>query len=124
MGRPQDTVDIPYKSVSVTEADREQALAERPPESKKAVRDEIPSTKPAFDHFFVDDQGRYWFGRPTSDSDTTAWWMAMPDEQRVHTETLPSKTEILAVKDGQAYGQTTTETGVPTLVRFQIQTAE
>jgi hypothetical protein len=123
-GHPRDTVDIPYTSVSITEADREQALAERPPETKKAVRDEIPSTKPAFDHFLVDDQGRYWFGRPTSNPDSTAWWVTQPDKQRVLTDTLTSDVEILNVQDGHAYGRTTTETGAPALVRYRIQTSE
>lgn len=119
-GRPQDTVDIPYEPVPVTEADRKQALSGRSAESKAAVQNEIPSTKPAFNHFLVDDKNRYWFGRPTANPDSTAWWMAQPGEQRVGTTTLPSEVQIMTVRNGRAYGRATTESGAPALVRYDV----
>lgn len=119
-GRHRRTTDIPFEPVPVTESDREETLDGRPPESVAAVENKIPETKPAFDHFLVDDEGRYWFGRPTSTPDSTAWWVATPEDKRVVTTTLPSEVEILTVKDGRTYGRTTTETGAPTVVRYRV----
>jgi hypothetical protein len=50
--------------------------------------------------------------------------MAMPQEKQVRTSTLPSEVDILAVKDGNAYGRTTTEAGAPALVRHHVQSSE
>ncbi len=93
-GTLRRTVDIPFDPVPVTEADREQALVDHSKEGKAAVKSEIPSTKPAFTDFLVDDKGRYWFGRPTATPDSTDWWVAWPEEHRVVTTTLPSDVEL------------------------------
>jgi len=90
-------------------------------ESKAAVQNKISSTKPAFTNFLVDDEGRYWFGRPTALPDSTTWWIVRPDDNQVRTETLPSETKILTVKEGKAYGRTTTEMGAPALVRYRVR---
>ena len=123
-GSLRDSVDVPFEPVPVTEADRKRALSGRSTEGKAAVKSEIPATKPAFIHFLVDDEGRYWFGRPTAHPDSTDWWIALPDEKRVVTETLPAEVELLTVKNGRAYGRTTTEMGAPALVRYQIRTSK
>jgi hypothetical protein len=120
-GRLRDTVDLPFEPVPVTEADREAALSGKPAEYKAAVEDEIPATKPAFKHFLVDEKGRYWFGRPTAHRDSLTWWIARPDETRVMTESLPAEVDLLTVKNGQAYGRSTTEAGAPALVRYRIE---
>jgi hypothetical protein len=107
--------------VPVTEADRERELSGRSKESKAAVEEKIPATKPAFEHFLVDDAERYWFGRPTANPDSTNWWVAWPDEKRVVTTTLPSDVRLHAVANGRAYGQTTTDNGAPALVRYRLR---
>lgn len=120
-GKLHRTIDIPFESVPVTEADRERELSGQSAESRAAVEDKIPSTKPAFDDFLVDDEGRYWFGRPTADPDSTDWWVAWPEEKRVVTAMLPSEVDLEVVKDGRAYGETTTDAGAPVLVRYRVQ---
>lgn len=120
-GELRRITDIPFEPVPVTEADREQKLPDRSNELVAAVADKIPSTKPAFEQFLVDDAGRYWFGRPTANPDSTAWWVADPDEKRVVTATLPSEVELEVVKNGSAYGKTTTNDGAPALVRYRIR---
>lgn len=114
------TTDIPFEPVPVMETDREHALASYSKEGRAAVRSEIPPTKPAFTQFLVDDKGRYWFGRPTADPDSTDWWVAWPDEQRVATATLPSEVHLHEVTNGRAYGRTTTENGAPVIVRYRV----
>jgi hypothetical protein len=123
-GTLRHTVDIPFEPVPVTEADRERELSGRSKESKAAVEDKIPATKPAFEHFLVDDVERYWFGRPTANPDSTDWWVAWPDEQRVGTTTLPSEVQLLEVTNGRAYGQTTTENGASALVRYRVRVTQ
>lgn len=119
-GRAVDTAEVPFDPVPVTDADIERVLADRD-RTRDLVRHRIPSTKPAFEHFLVDDKGRYWFGRPTADPDSTDWWVAWPEEQRVVTTTLPGDVQLHEVTNGQAYGQTTTDDGAPALVRYRVR---
>ncbi|MFB6230741.1 MAG: 6-bladed beta-propeller [Salinibacter sp.] len=119
-GRAVDTVEVPFDPVPVTDADIERALEDRD-RTRDLVRNRIPSTKPAFEEFLVDDQGRYWFGRPTANPDSTAWWVAWPDEKRVATTRLSDEVDIEAVRGGYAYGETSTEKGAPALVRYRIR---
>jgi hypothetical protein len=119
-GELRHTVNIPFDPIPVTEADRERALDGRSQENRAAVRPKIPATKPAFEQFLVDDQGRYWFGRPTTDPNRTSWWVADPDRKQVMTTTLPSVVQLEVVQDGHAYGKTKTDKGAPALVRYRI----
>jgi hypothetical protein len=120
-GRAERTVRVPVESVPpVTDEEIEEALEDRT-RGREQVRNEIPASKPAFTQFLVDDDGRYWFGRPTAHSDSTAWWVATPDEKRVATETLASEVKLEEVTNDRAYGQTTMEDGAPAVVRYRIR---
>ena len=119
-GQRHRTVAVPFDPVPVSVEERKSALDNRSKEERAALREHMPETKPAFNRFLVDDEGRYWFGRPTANPDSTAWWVAAPDEKQVVTNTLPSSVRILTVQDGHAYGRATTETGAPVLVRYTI----
>lgn len=123
-GAVHSTVEIPFEYVPVTEEEREEALGDRSAEDRTLVEEKMPSTKPAFEYFLVDDAGRYWFGRPTATSDSTDWWVADPDEKQVVTKTLPSNVQLKVVTDGHAYGQTTTDNGAPAVVRYRVRTDE
>ncbi|MFB6230740.1 MAG: hypothetical protein ABEL04_06240 [Salinibacter sp.] len=121
-GQPERTVRVPFESVPpVTDDEIAEALDGRT-RGREQVRKKIPDSKPAFTQFLVDDEGRYWFGRPTATPDSTAWWVAWPEEQRVATTTLPSEVQLTVVKNGQAYGQMTTENGAPAVVRYRVRT--
>lgn len=121
-GEQQRVVEIPFDPVPVSPEEGKAALSDRSKDERAALKEHIPDTKPAFDRFLVDDEGRYWFGRPTPNPDSTAWWVAQPGEQQVETTTLPADVQIMAVRNGRAYGRTTTETGAPALVRYRIDT--
>jgi len=123
-GSPAAPTRLPFESVSISDEERKERLDQFPDEHRSQIRDAVPATKPAFDHFLVDDEARYWFGRPTANSDSTAWWIVMPNKKAVVTETLSSDVAILTVKNGRAYGRTTTEMGAPALVRYQIHSSE
>ena len=118
-GEHRREVSIPFEPVTVTDADKDRVLKNYSDEHPMP-RDKIPATKPAFTDLLVDDQGRYWFGRPTATPDSTDWWVAWPDKQRVVTTTLPSEVRLHEVVNGRVYGQTTTENGAPALVRYRI----
>lgn len=121
-GTLRGVVEIPFERVPITESDRERVFSSRnyPAEAEAYVREHMPSTKPVFQHFLVDDEGRYWFGRPTANPDSMAWMVAWPDEKMVATDTLSSEVEILTVRNGYAYGKMATETGAPVVVRYRI----
>lgn len=112
---------LPFEAAPVTEEEREQALDDIQSGLRSALRDRLPSTKPAFNDFFVDDEGRYWLERPTAQSDSTDWWMAWPEEQRVATTRLSRGVDIEAVRGDYAYGETSTEKGAPALVRYRVR---
>ncbi len=122
-GERQDRIEIPFDPVPISPDEQRTALGDRSEEERAALREHMPDTKPAFDHFLVDDEGRYWFGRPTSTPDSTAWWVARPGEHLVRTATLPSETQIMTVRDDKAYGRTTTDTGAPVLIQYTINFA-
>lgn len=119
-GTRRQRVGIPFKPVPVSSEERQTALRDLSKERRTVVRDHMPDTKPAFRHFLIDDEGRYWFGRPTADPDSTAWWVAHPEQKQVATTTLPSTIRLMTVKDGAAYGRATTTSGAPALVRYRI----
>jgi hypothetical protein len=119
-GERQRVVEIPFDPVPVSTEEQKAALSDRPEEDRAALREHMPDTKPAFDRFRTDDEGRYWFRRPTATPDSMVWWVATPDEKQVVTKTLPSEVEIMTVKDGRAYGRTTTKSGAPALVQYEV----
>jgi len=112
---------MPFEAVPLTDEEREETLNDIRSGLRSAIQDRLPSTKPAFNDFFVDDAGRYWIGRPTAHADSTDWWTAWPEEQRVVTTTLPSEVELEVVRNGHAYGQTPTKDGAPALVRYRVR---
>lgn len=120
-GQPERTVRVPFESTPpVTDGEIVDVLEDRT-RGREQVRSQIPDSKPAFTQFLVDDEGRYWFGRPTANPDSMAWWVAAPEMKRVLTEMLPSEVRILTVQNGQAYGLTTTEMGAPAVARYWVQ---
>lgn len=120
-GMLRRVAEIPFEPIPITNADLEREFSNwSSADDVGYVRDLIPSTKPAFKHFLVDDEGRYWFGRPTANPDSMAWLVAWPEEKRIVTDTLPSEVEILTVQDGYAYGKTVTKAGAPVVIRYRI----
>ncbi len=120
-GQPERTVRVPFESAPpVTDDEIETALADQT-RGREQVRNEIPASKPAFNQFLVDGDGRYWFGRPTTNPDSTAWWVAATETKRVMTDTLSSEIRIFTIQDDRAYGATTTDGGAPALVRYRIR---
>lgn len=123
-GTRRQSVAIPFEAVPVTDEDRERRLEQFQSEHRPELRGAIPSTKPAFTWFLVDDEGRYWFGRPTADPDSTSWWVAWPNEKRVATTRLPSEVRLTVVRDGHAYGHTIRKNEAPALVRYRVRFEE
>lgn len=121
-GVPRPEADVPFDPVPVTEEDVKRMFGRDSP----IPRDKIPTTKPAFNQFLVDDEGRYWFVRPTADPDSSAWWVVQPKKRRVVTATLP-RTDVaylMAVRDGYMYGLVGTEPGAVALGRYRIRLPE
>jgi hypothetical protein len=120
-GEHRREVSIPFESVPVTNEDADRVLKTYS-DKRPMPRNKIPATKPAFESFLVDDEGRYWFGRPTANPDSTDWWVADPDENRVVTTRLPDEVGLRAVQNDLAYGVTSTEAGAPALIRYRVRT--
>lgn len=116
-GVRETTVSIPFQSVPVSEEERAEVVEQGP----SIPASEIPSTKPAFEDFLVDDEGRYWFRRQTAHVDSTDWWVADPDAKRVATTRMADDVSILTVRNEAAYGRTTTNNGAPALVQYRIR---
>jgi hypothetical protein len=117
--------DVPAPPVSLTDADRDSALADiENSQMRQAVATALPETKPAFTDLVVADDGQLWVRRPPEDptAETTAWWVLAPETKTIRTVQLPREVDIEVVRKGKAYGTTTTDVGAPALVRYYIET--
>jgi hypothetical protein len=81
----------------------------------------LPDTKPAFTAMTVSDEGRIWVKRPPTrpDAATVPWWILDPETKTIQQAQLPPEVELMVVRDGKAYGTTTTGRGAPALVQYQ-----
>jgi hypothetical protein len=124
-GTTKVIANVPTTPVPVTDADRDSALTElERTDIREQFNDAFPKTKPAFADFLVSDNDRLWVQRLRQDTqaDTVPWWILAPDTKTIHQVRLPRQVELEVVRDGQAYGTTTTDTGAPALVRYRIDT--
>lgn len=120
-GTPLTRMSVPFESIPVTPAERTAELEDASGKYRTILDNRMPSTKPAFEQFLVDDAGRYWFGRPTAHADTTAWWVVDPEEKTVATARVSDEVNLEAVRNGYAYGETATKSGAPALVRYRVR---
>lgn len=122
-GRSEVVASISTEPVSVTEADRDSALSDFGDEMRSMVASAVPETKPAFTYFVVSDKERLWVKRPAEgpDPETVPWWVLDPEAKTIRIVDLPAEVRLSVVKDGRAYGTTTTEMGAPAVVRYRIE---
>lgn len=122
-GEAQTIADVPTPPVPVTESARDSTLREVDRELRSLVASGLPDTKPAFTDLLVSDDGRLWVRRPPEDpgAETTDWWILAPEAKTIQAARLPRTVDLEVVRDGAAYGTTTTEVGAPAVVRYQIQ---
>jgi len=120
---PEVVASVPTDPIPITEADRDSALSDIDDKLRAMVASALPETKPAFTDLVVDDTGTIWVKRPTEtpDAETVSWWILNPESKTIRTTQLPADVELNVVRDGQAYGTTTTEMGAPAVVRYRIQ---
>jgi hypothetical protein len=121
-GARETVATIPTNPVSIPEAERDSALNRISETVRGQVAKALPDTKPAFTDLVAADDGRLWVRRPTetAEVDTAAWWILAPASQTIQKVRLPTAVDIEVVQNGRAYGTTTTETGAPAVVRYQI----
>lgn len=120
-GTRQKRWTLPFEPVPVPDSTIEQRLASAGDIIRGLLEDTgIPETKPAFEDFFTDAQGRVWIKRPTAEPDRAAWWVADPEVKRVATARLPADVDLAAVRGGRAYGAAETEAGAPVVVRYRV----
>jgi non-ribosomal peptide synthetase component F len=122
-GPTETVVDIPTPPVPVTEKDRDSVLTEVSSDLQSIMAPAIPETKPTFTDLVVSDDGRLWIRRPPEDAgaETTDWWILVPETKTIQAARLPRTVDLEVVREGAAYGTTTTEVGAPAVVRYQIQ---
>jgi hypothetical protein len=115
---------LPTDPVPVTEVARDSALSNIDDELQSMTASALPDTKPAFTQMLVADDGRIWIRRPTegSKAETVPWWILDPTEKTIRKAPLPPEVELRVVHNRQVYGTTTTDTGAPAIVRYQINT--
>jgi hypothetical protein len=115
--------DLPVPSVPIPGAVRDSVLdrIDNAP-MRRAAAAAMPETRAAFTHLVVADDGRLWVRRPPAgpEADTAPWWALDPETMTIRAATLPREVTLRVVRDGHAYGTTTTETGAPALVRYRI----
>jgi hypothetical protein len=122
-GSLETVASVPAEAPPVQEADRDSALADV---ENSAMRDKVASalsdTKPAMTDLVVAGDGRLWVRRPLDgpDANMVPWWVLDPDAKTIHEVQLPVEVNLAVVRNGNAYGTTTTEMGAPAVVRYRI----
>lgn len=118
-----DTVAIPYTPVPVTGRDvaYEKERYDNEWASRMIDNADLDDTKPVFSTLLVDDRGQLWFKRATDDPEQADWWIADPTAEQVAVVSLPSEIDLMAVRDGYAYGRAQNTGSAPALVRYRIQ---
>jgi len=105
------------------------------------ARDEgkIPSTRPAFKDFLVDERGAVWVNLLTQDDiqvggdhglrytgapgrarDRSLWWVFDADGKHATTVTFPRDVTLHVIRGHDAYGVVTDDLGVQRIVRYRI----
>lgn len=126
-GSSETVATIPTKPPPVLEVDRDSALANVENSTmREKVASALSETKPAMTDLVVAHNGRLWVRRPQDgpDAKMAAWWVLDPATKTIHEIQLPVEVDLEVVRDGNAYGTTTTEMGAPALVRYQIRTSK
>lgn len=83
---------------------------------------EPPKTKPAVHTVIVDDQGRIWTGRYTTDPTRHEWWVTLnkgAGESGIFV--LPSSVALRVVRGGFAYAVSEDDAGAPRVVGYTIK---
>lgn len=120
-GDRDTTITLPFEHIPVASTDVDHVREEISSSHFDAAENQIPDMKPAFDQFLVDDEGRYWFQRPTDDPDRSDWWIADPAESTISVVSNQSAVTFTTVRNGFAYGYTKGDRGEPTLIRYRIE---
>ncbi|HEX7243553.1 MAG TPA: 6-bladed beta-propeller [Longimicrobiaceae bacterium] len=100
----------------------------------------VPSTKPAFKDFLVDDRGRVWINvvtgedvqvsgddglryaaMPGRDDRGSPWWVFDRAGKRVAALALPRNVTLHVVRGTDAYGVETDDLGVQRIVRYRVR---
>lgn len=123
-GTTEVIASVPTAPVPVTEAERDSALKGISTKIRGEIEAAFPETKPALTDLVVADDGRLWVQRPAQkpDPERSTWWILDADDKTIHEIRLPREVRIEVVRNGMAYGVTTTVGGAPALVRYRIQT--
>ena len=104
-GDVQRVITIPHDPVYVTQAEKEEEIADAGDEFEDGVREQMPSTKPAFESLLVDDAGRLWIELSRAEGASESDWLIVEDQdsERFRAQ-LPINGTILAIRNNRAYG--------------------
>jgi hypothetical protein len=126
-GSSEVIASLPTEPAPVTEKDRDSLLNQIDNERwRNKMAPVLPDTKPAFTEMVVSDAGRTWVKRPGESpaAESVSWWILDPETKTIQQTQLPPDVELMVVRDGKAYGTTTTEMGAPALVRYTVNVNE
>lgn len=122
-GASEEVVSVPTDPVPVQAAERDSALTDLRDDLRSKVESVLPETKPAFTDLVVADDGQLWVQRPAAgpEPETVPWWVLDPERKTIREARLPPEVDLEVVRDGLAYGVTTTDLGAPAVVRYQVE---
>lgn len=112
-----------HQPVPVVKNDMDAILAAISSERRRQriIDADLHETKPAYETFVVDDQGRVWVKVSMSGVSSTAQWLIFGSEGEVVGETvLPANVKLEVVKSGRAYGIEIDERGAQYVVTYKI----
>lgn len=110
-GTLQNEISVSHEPVQVTRKERDDALAYYRRYSRNApfeslARTRLPSTKPAFSYFLVDDLGRLWISLSVSEGASAIEWLILDHQgQVIASAELPRQMRPLSIRGNRIYGR-------------------
>lgn len=127
-GEPETVVAYDFPRTELTD-DLLRAELENRPEPEllleffSDIREQVPSSVPAFEDFVVDDEERIWVAVNTEEAleeGHTEYWIFQPDGERIRTIAFDRIMYLKAFDEQHGYGIATKPSGAQQIVRFSL----
>ena len=113
---------VPISPIPLTDAEREQTIAEAPDDFHGLLRERLPAIKPAFSRLVPDDAGRLWIELTQREGEESRTWLIVDDAGiEIARASVPENVRLRVVQGSRAYGTMTDEaTGAPIVAAWDI----
>ncbi len=121
-GMNQRKFTVPHSPVPVSDAERDELIADISDRFRGMLREQLPAVKPAFNRMMPDDANRLWIELTQPEHEQTRTWLIVDDTGlEIARADVPQNVQLRVVRNSRAYGiMTDDETGAPIVVAWNI----